>query len=479
MTGYYNPVHLQPVHIREAILQSWFSSWVPMKRRLAKAFGMLSRASWLIGSPIFRQVSGYPDVPVNWKVGPEFEYKFLQFPPSTRTSDDDTTTETESDSTVIDTDIVIVGSGCGGAVAAKVLAEAGYRVIVVEKGYYFPPSSFPMPQGLALTHLAEKGVLHSLDNSTNIQAGATWGGGGTTNWSVSLQTQDYVRREWAREHGLAWFETEDYQDSMDRVCAYMGVSEEPVKQTHRGRVILDGSKKLGWAAGVCPQNSGGKEHSCGHCGLGCASAEKQGPAVSWLPDAARAGAEFIEGFMVDRVMFDWNMKATGVQGKWTSRDSTGGLGGPLDQRVTRNVFINAKRVIVAAGALLSPLLLLRSGLTVSLLIMHECSQAESTTDDRRTHILDETSISIPSKSLAAFTRRTSDLGKVFHHLVSANRLGFRLLIFYLLGAIITSCCTQFENIDGTGHGIKIESTAMMVSPLPTLPCLYLSRRPPY
>ncbi len=52
-------------------------------------------------------------------------------------------------------------------------------------------------------------------------------------------------------------------------------------------------------------------------------------------------------------------------GTWTSRDAEGNTGGPLDARTTREVVIKAKRVIVSTGTLNSPLLLRRSGLTVS------------------------------------------------------------------------------------------------------------------
>ncbi len=311
--------------------------------------------AWLQTSPIFKQCSGYSDVPGHWKAGPEFEYGFLQFGGS-------------SEPAVVDTDVVVVGSGCGGAVCAKVLAEAGYRVLVVDKGYYYPPSQLPMPQEPGSRFLYESGgVLASADSSINILAGACWGGGGTVNWSVSLQTQDYVRQEWARKHGLAFFASQDFQACLDRVCEFMGVSEDGVRQSHRGQVLLDGCKKLGYYASPVPLNARGREHRCGRCHLGCASALKQGPAVSWLPAAAKAGANFMEGFHVERVTFDESDSTivTGVKGKWKSRDARGGVSGLLEERVTRDVVVKAKKVIVSCGALWSPLVLLKSGLKVS------------------------------------------------------------------------------------------------------------------
>ena len=363
LTGYCVPFHQQPAHIRESILQGWHNSWIPTLRTVARSLVKLSQVGWLMTSPIFRQVSGYPDVPLDWKAGPSFEYEFLQF----HAAADPEAGSEEPAPAIIETDIVIVGSGCGGGVCAKVLAEAGHRVIVVDKGYHFPTSMLPMPGAVASRYLFDKTVVGSVDGSMGVVAGATWGGGGTVNWSVSLQTQDFVRKEWAAR-GLAWFDSPEYQACMDRVCERMGVSADPVVQSHRGQMLLDGSRKLGWKAGVCPQNSGGKEHSCGHCTTGCGSGEKQGPATCWLPDAARAGAEFIEGFAVDRILFDdvdGSRKATGVVGQWTARDAHGSISGPMEERRTRQVIVKAKRVIVACNALFSPLLLMRSGLTVN------------------------------------------------------------------------------------------------------------------
>lgn len=214
--------------------------------------------------------------------------------------------------------------------------------------------------GIHLFH--NGGFDQSDDQSVAVIAGSAWGGGGTVNWSASLQTQDFVRREWA-DAGLPFFTSAAFQECLDRVCERMGVSGDYVEHNKTNKVLMEGARKLGYSSKVVPQNTGGKKHYCGYCTLGCGSAEKQGPVASFLPDAARAGAQFIEGFTADKVLFDETAGrkiATGVRGTWLSRDSNRGVSG-LD-RTSRSVIIKAKRVIVSCGTLASPLLLLRSGL---------------------------------------------------------------------------------------------------------------------
>ncbi|KAK7750997.1 hypothetical protein SLS62_007130 [Diatrype stigma] len=266
-TGYATPVHEQPVRVREAILRSWQTSWLKLWPAIARSIITLTRVCWAQTDGLFHRLNAYVECPDGYRPGPEFDFRFMQFP--------EPEPEPESEPAVVETDVVIVGSGCGGGVCAKVLAEAGHRVVVVDKGYYFPPSQLPMTaEGSQVEH-----------------------------------------------------------------------------------------------AKSCPQNTGGTKHYCGHCALGCGSAEKQGPAVSWLPAAAKAGAQFIEGFDVSKILFEEgsgrNKQATGVLGTWTSRDAHGNVHDSAGGRTKRLVQIKAKKVIVACGTLNSPTLLMRSGLKAS------------------------------------------------------------------------------------------------------------------
>lgn len=383
-------------------------------------------STWTKKSAALFPVLGFPRAPVHGKPGKGFDYSFIQFPPGREPA-------------VIETDVIIVGSGCGSGVCAKNVAESGHRVIVVEKAYHYPPEYLPMSKADADVHLfTNGGVDLSDDSSIAVLAGQAWGGGGTVNWSASLQTQGFVRKEWA-DGGLPFFTSSEFQESLDRVCHRMGVSGAHIEHNPTNAFLLEGARKLGYSAKVVPQNTAGKKHYCGYCTLGCGAAEKQGPVVSFLPDAEKAGANFIEGFQAEKVTFE-NVKgkkvATGVRGLWTSRDSHGGVDG-TDQ-TTREVVIKAKRVIVSAGTLQSPLLLIRSGLSNPQI-------------GRNLHLHPGTSSSETVSSTLANIR----------HLVALIAATFPQEIRPWEGGILTTVCDEFQNLDGHGHGTKIEAMTMI------------------
>ncbi|KAI4255103.1 MAG: hypothetical protein LQ352_002732 [Teloschistes flavicans] len=410
LTGYSTSFHLQPVNIRQQILQNWKQSYLPPLRSFVKGFSGLFAATWVKRSSSINSILGFPRAPIHGRPGEGYDYDFLQLPPG-------------DDPRTIDTDVLIVGSGCGGGVCAKNLAEAGHRVLVADRAYHFPAEHLPMSSTDGPIHLFHNGgVDTSDDSSVSFLAGQAWGGGGTVNWSASLQTQGFVRQEWADE-GLPFFTSSEYQNCLDRVCQRMGVSTKYIEHNENNRVIIEGARKLGFAAKEVPQNTGGNKHYCGYCTLGCGAAEKQGPVVSWLPDAARAGCQFLEGFEADRVMFEdvrGEKTAVGVQGIWTSRDEHGGVSD--SSRTKRKVMIKAKRVIISCGTLHSPMLLLRSGLT------------------------------------------NPQIGRNLHcHPATAVSATFPQPINPWEGGILTTLCEEFSNLDGQGHGAKICAMTMIPS----------------
>jgi hypothetical protein len=212
----------------------------------------MAKVAWLRTDPLFLKLNDYylPRA----EPGPNVNFNFIRFK-------DTHGTET------IEIDVVIVGSGCGSGVCAKVLAATGHTVLVADKGYHQPPHQLPVaPEELGHLWKGFGSGTTSVDGLIQITAGKCWGGGGTINWSASLQTQEYV--EWAA-CGLSFFSSTELQDCLDRVCDLMNVRTEPIQHNHANRVLLEGAKTLGWRAKNIPQNTS-VEHRCGSdCCGGC------------------------------------------------------------------------------------------------------------------------------------------------------------------------------------------------------------------
>lgn len=111
-----------------------------------------------------------------------------------------------NDADVLEVDVVIVGSGCGGGIMAAQLAKAGLNVLVLEKGGYFRTEEFKQWRECeAFLHTFEKGGLCStVEGNLLVLAGSCVGGGSTINWSASFRTPEVVRQDWV-DMGLRQF----------------------------------------------------------------------------------------------------------------------------------------------------------------------------------------------------------------------------------------------------------------------------------
>ncbi|KAK5446563.1 hypothetical protein LTS15_009495 [Exophiala xenobiotica] len=420
LTGYSAPIHTHDLATRTHIVHNWASARFPLLRGIYRSMNGLARMAWIATSPTLLRMLDFPRIPKHIERNDSYAFTFHDF------------TSSSTPTVTLSTDVVIIGSGCGAGVVASHLARAGLKCLVLEKSYHFPSTHFPMSTSPAGEHLMENGgIITSDDASIVVLAGSTFGGGGTVNWSASLQPQYAVRQEWAAssDGGLPHFLSPEFQDCLDTVCDKMGVARttDPSTLAHiehnfANATLLEGARRLGMAVEVVPQNSAGRRHFCGYCTYGCASTTKQGPANCWLPDAAQHGAEFIEGAFVEEVVIDPKSKvATGVRATWTPRSSHDSHSDSEEDRSkastreTRTLLINAKRVILAAGTLHSPLILQRSGL-------------------KNPHIGSNLHL-----------HPTGQVWSVWPHRVNPWE-----------GSILTVAVTELDNRDGAHHGPKLE-----------------------
>lgn len=248
-------------------------------------------------------------------------------------------------------DVVIVGSGAGGGIAAEILARSGLRVIVVEEGPLRSTQDFHMREAEAYPALyQESAARKTADKGVNILQGRCVGGSTTVNWTSSFRTPPATLDFWQRNFGLADYTQEALLPWFEMVERRLSISAWYVPPNANNEILRSGASKLGIATQVMRRNV----NACwnlGYCGTGCPTNAKQSMLVTTLPAALELGATIYYGLRAERLTFAGD-KVTGLE--CAAMDAAGIL--PQVLRVT----LRARHFILAGGAIGSPALLLRS-----------------------------------------------------------------------------------------------------------------------
>jgi choline dehydrogenase-like flavoprotein len=254
-------------------------------------------------------------------------------------------------------DAVVIGSGAGGGVAAARLAEAGKEVIVLETGEYLRGTDFTEEDAGSIARLYAAGGLQGTDDaSVAMLQGRAVGGGTTVNWMIMLRTPDHVLDEWGRRFGLEGMSPAELAPVFARIEDEVHARLVPSDAHSRAnRLLLDGARTLGWQVEEGRINAKGCVRS-GFCSHGCRYDAKQGTLQVWLPRALAAGARLYADAEAERIeVVERGGPRPSKRVHAVVRDPhTGAQVGALE--------IDAPVVIVAAGAVRTPVLLERSGM---------------------------------------------------------------------------------------------------------------------
>jgi choline dehydrogenase-like flavoprotein len=248
-------------------------------------------------------------------------------------------------------DVAIVGSGAGGAAAAALLAEAGLDVVVLEAGGHYNRDSYPREPIEAITSLYREAGLTVAEGRPPVPVPVARVVGGTTviNSGTCFRAPDSVLDGWTSRYGIDW--ATDLDAEFSEAEEFLQVTPlDPERMGRNGQLAMEGSRALGASGGPISRNAGNCVQ-CSSCPFGCEIDAKRGMHVSYLPRAVAAGARVRQRVEAQRVLIE-DGRVRGVQ---CVASVPGGRNGRR-----RSYTVRADRVIVAAGALGTPELLLRS-----------------------------------------------------------------------------------------------------------------------
>ena len=250
-----------------------------------------------------------------------------------------------------DTDVVIVGTGAGGATAAARLRAGGRDVLMLEEGGLHKVDSYTTDPTTMIRRLyRDAGTAMILGRPPIIFAeGRCVGGSTVINGGMSWRTPPRVLEHWQRDLGLDATgprEMERYFDEAERILHVEPNQEDTFgKNTH---LFLKGAAALGWPVARAPRNMN-RCVGLNNCALGCPTGAKQGMHVTQVPAALHAGAALLTHARVSKIRWQGS-RAVGVTGRLV--DDLG--------RSRGRFTVRAKLVVLAAGARHTPGILRRS-----------------------------------------------------------------------------------------------------------------------
>lgn len=248
-----------------------------------------------------------------------------------------------------DCDVVVVGSGAGGAVVGTELALKGHAVIFLEEGDLYRRDAFN--GNIREAHekfYRGKGAIFSIgNNAVPVLMGKLVGGSTAINTGVSYWTPDRILNGWCERIGTGEFEPSRMQPYFEKVERELQVvpGDEKFLQG-AGRMIAKGADALGWHHYVLRRNA----PDCtgeGVCDFGCPSAARRSVDISYLPQAFGRGSVLFKQVRADKILVE-NGKAVGVLGRSTTDGKT--------------LWIRARKVIFAGGGVPTPAFLLQQGI---------------------------------------------------------------------------------------------------------------------
>ena len=189
------------------------------------------------------------------------------------------------------------------------------------------------------------------DKAINILQGRCVGGGTTVNWTSSFRTPPATLAYWQREFGLVGFTVDDLAPWFAQMETRLSIEPWEVAPNANNEALARGARRIGISASAIRRNVVGC-WNLGYCGMGCPTNAKQSMLVTTIPAALANGAT-----LVTRV----RARSLALQSGRVSLLEGDAMDAQGIAPTPRRVRVRARAFVMAAGAIGTPALLMRSG----------------------------------------------------------------------------------------------------------------------
>lgn len=248
----------------------------------------------------------------------------------------------------LECDVLVIGTGAGGGISAELLARAGLKVLMLEDGPLKTSRDFRQLESEAYPTLyQESAARKTTDKAINILQGRCVGGSTTVNWTSSFRTPSETLAFWRERYGLTELTDDALSPYFQQAERRLHVGTWVTPPNENNALLKKGAQKLGIAAAAILRNV----HGCwnlGSCGLGCPTNAKQSQLLTGVPTALAHGATLLVNTRAERLVLR--------EGKIESIMAINHV-----NQAQQAIKIKASHVVLSAGAINSPALLLRSG----------------------------------------------------------------------------------------------------------------------
>lgn len=247
--------------------------------------------------------------------------------------------------------VLVIGSGAGGAITAVELAKAGFEVVVLEEGDKHGLDAYgkPLPQAMQLLY-RNKGMTPIMGSvPIGFVEGRCIGGSTEINSGFWHRLPPEFVLRWKKQFEIDEFTVEGLEEHFEWIEKALFVTNPPEILPMSTMVFKRGVEAMGWSAKEVPRAATGCVNT-NSCAAGCPKGAKQGVSRNLIPAAELAGAQFIANCKV-RLLLRHKKRISGVLAEVRRKD------GAMDL-----VRIDADYVFLCAGATQTPVLLRRSGI---------------------------------------------------------------------------------------------------------------------